>query len=317
MTPTVSIIIPNWNGRAFLRRCVGATLQSMAASGLACELTVVDDASHDDSADAVSNEFPTVRLLRNPVNVGFGATCNRGAREAAGQVVLLVNNDLVPRETMVGELAEPILRDDGLFAVSGKTVGWDGHTPNHVNMAARINGTGFTLTYEESASPSPTMFAQGGCCAFRRDVFLGYGGFHPLFAPGYWEDYDISYRALKHGWRNLYNPRAVGNHLGTGSMVRAHGERTVAITRQRNRELFLWLNLTDPDLVRAMASRVPGRVAGAFAAPGEDRLWLRGFLKALARLPAVERERRIRAREARRSDGDIFAEFAGQGMPCP
>ena len=317
MTVRVSIIIPNWNGRAFLRRCLGATLQSMAASGLDCELLLVDDASQDDSAGEAEREFPGIRVLRNPANVGFGASCNRGAREATGEIMLLVNNDLVPREALVAELAEPLLRDPGLFAVSGKTVEWDGQTPNHLNMAATLDGDAFSLTYADSPEPSPTMFAQGGCCAFRREVFMGYGGFHPLFAPGYWEDYDISYRALKHGWRNLYNPRAVGNHLGTGSMVRAHGERTVAITRQRNRELFLWLNITDHDLVRTMTLWMPAKVGRAFSGPGGDRLWLRGFLGALPRLPAVERERRIRACEARRSDADIFAEFAGHGFPCP
>ena len=150
----------------------------------------------------------------------------------------------------------------------------------------------------------------------RRDTFLDFGGFHPLFSPGYWEDYDISYRALKGGWRNLYNPKAVGNHLGQGSMVRAHGARSIAITRQRNREFFQWLNFTDDDLVKAITASLPPRVASAFFKPGEDRLWVRGWAKALAAWPKVEKERRLRAHGVR-TDADIFAEFAERGRPCP
>ena len=150
----------------------------------------------------------------------------------------------------------------------------------------------------------------------RRDTFLGFGGFHPLFSPGYWEDYDISYRALKNGWRNLYNPKAIGNHLGQGSMVRAHGARSIAITRQRNREFFQWLNFTDDDFINSITASVPTRVADAFTKYGDDRLWFRGWLKALSSWPDVEKERRQRGTGVR-TDADIFAEFSARGQPCP
>ncbi len=317
MRPTLSIIIANWNGIAFLQRCLSATLLSAQASGCETEVLLIDDASTDGSAEQAARDFPSLHVLRNIENSGFGATCNRGARQAQGDILIFVNNDLVPREPMVAELTAPLLADDQLFAVSGKTVEWDGHTPNHVNMAASMQDGQFTLTFDDATTLSPTMFVQGGCCAMRRDRFLDFGGFHPIFSPGYWEDYDISYRALKSGWRNLYNPKAVGNHLGQGSMVRAHGARSIAITRQRNREFFQWLNFTDEAFIQSITASLPTRVASAFAEAGEGRLWLRGWMKALAAWPEVEKERRNRTLNLKRSDSDIFAEFADRGRPCP
>ena len=317
MRPTLSIIIANWNGIAFLQRCLSATLLSAQASGCETEVLLIDDASTDNSAEQASRDFPSVRVLRNAANSGFGATCNRGATEAQGDILIFVNNDLVPREPMIAELAAPLLADAKLFAVSGKTVEWDGHTPNHVNMAAIMKDGRFTLTFDDAATLSPTMFVQGGCCAMRRDVFIGFGGFHHLFSPGYWEDYDISYRALKSGWRNLYNPKAVGNHLGQGSMVRAHGARSIAIIRQRNGEFFQWLNFTDEHFIKSITAGLPARVASAFAKSGEDRLWFRGWMKALSAWPEVEKERRRRAGAFVKTDADIFAEFSKRGRPCP
>ncbi len=313
MTPRVTIVIPNWNGREFLPRCIAGTLQSARVASVETEILLLDDASSDGSADTIARDFPSVRLLRNPVNVGFGETVNRGAREAAGEILVFLNNDLVPKEAMIAELVAPLLADPGLFGVSGRTVDWGSESANHVNMAGHFENGDFRLTFEDSPNPSPTMFVQGGSCAVRRDLFLRFGGFHRIFAPGYWEDYDLSYLALKAGYRNLYTPRASAYHLGQGSMVRAYGRHRVEILKMRNRQIFLWLNLTDGEILRRHCGAIPGLVGRAFLRPGESRTWLRGFAAALPLLDAVQTERSRRASWIRRTDHEVLEEFAAHG----
>jgi hypothetical protein len=317
MVSRVSIVIPNWNGEKFLARCVGAAAMSAQAAGLGTEIIVADDASTDSSCDIMRRDFPGVRLLVSGVNRGFGPTANHGAREAVGDFLVLLNNDLVAKETMVRELVEPLLTDPGLFAVSGKTVAWGSDEPNHVNMAAGWRRGRFVLRHEDSDEPCPTMFMQGGACALRRDAFLSLGAFCHLFSPGYWEDYDISYLALKAGWRNLYNPRACGHHIGQGSMLRRHGAREIGFTRQRNAFLFAWLNLTDPELLREHCATLPGAAAAGCLHDGMPRMRLRGLVRAFGMLAGVHAERARRRALLRRTDREILEQFRLHGIEEP
>ncbi|MCX7018254.1 MAG: glycosyltransferase [bacterium] len=313
----LSIVIPNWNGAPFIARCIAATIQSAHASGLKWEIIVIDDASSDQSLDIIQKDFPSVKLLRNSANKGFGRSVNAGASSAEGGILVLLNNDLVPKEAMLGELTAPLLDDPGLFGVSAKTLNWTGQEPNHLNMAALWRNGQIELAFEDSSAPSPTMFLQGGSCAMRRAEFLKLGGFRKLFAPGYWEDYDLSYLAMKTGWRHLYNPRALAYHLGGGSMGRAYGTDYVEIIRKRNYFLFVWANLTDKPLLREHLNSLPRMAASGLLHDGERRLEVKGFARALKLAPDAAAERQRRMPFLRRSDREIFADFSQHGQSQP
>ena len=86
----LSVIIPSWNTRELLRSTLRALEHSLPLSS---EVIVVDNGSTDGSARAVAQEFPHVRLLRNPRNHGFAAACNQGVALARGAYVLFLNAD--------------------------------------------------------------------------------------------------------------------------------------------------------------------------------------------------------------------------------
>ncbi|MCX7626194.1 MAG: glycosyltransferase family 2 protein [Candidatus Sumerlaeaceae bacterium] len=314
MKPEFSVIIPNWNGAAFLRRCLSATTISASASGLTHEIIVIDDASSDESVAIISNDFPNIRLIRNEKNVGFGASINKAVSLATAPLVVLLNNDLSPREQMLHELVWPLENDPGVFAVSGKTVDWYSGEPNHVNMFAKFIDGNFRLAYENSATLTETMFFQGGSCALRREQFLAFGGFSSIYHPGYWEDYDISYLALKSGWRILYNPKALAAHVGQGSMKRAYGAERIRVVKLRNRLLFQWVNFSDPPVVSASCRYLPCTLAHATAQANNAEIL--AFREALKKLPEVEKLRQARKRWWRFGDQELFARFANRGNLC-
>lgn len=314
MCARLSIVIPNWNGEAFLARCLAGTIQSARSSGYEHEILVIDDCSTDRSPEMVRHDFPSVQLVSNPANLGFGATSNRGAKQGQGDILILLNNDLIPKEAMIGELAKPILDSSRVFGVSAKTIDWEREEPNHVNMTARWNKGTFEVVSEDSDAISPTMFLQGGACAVRREEFLRLGGFCELFRPGYWEDYDVSYLALKAGWENLYNPSAMAHHLGRASMNRAFIPEFLAISRIRNSVLFEWLNITDTDLLQANLASLPARAARACWNSGVELAWLKGFLRAVRMAGKVRAERLRRKPLIRCSDREILARFAAGGL---
>lgn len=299
---------------AFLHRCLSATLLSAQATGKPFEIIVVDDASTDGSADSIEGKWPSTRLLRNAGNAGFGASVNRGVEAALAPIVILFNNDLAPREQMVRELLTPIFDDASVFAVSGKTIDWYTGEPNHVNMLAKFVDGRMCLAYEDSREVSETLFFQGGSCAIRRDVFLELGGFAPIFHPGYWEDYDLSYLAWKTGWKVLYNPRAVGLHVGQGSMKRAYGEQRIAEIKRRNALLFQWLNFTDPPFVRGSCRHLPAELSVSLR-KGDQTAWY-GTWEAIKKLRQVLALREQRKKWWKRSDSEIFAQFENRGRLC-
>ena len=89
----VSIIIVNWNTRDVLRGCLNSVY--VQTKDITFEVIVADNASSDDSAGMVKNEFPQVILIENKENRGFAAANNQGMRIAKGRYVLLLNPDTI------------------------------------------------------------------------------------------------------------------------------------------------------------------------------------------------------------------------------
>jgi GT2 family glycosyltransferase len=91
--------------------------------------------------------------------------------------------------------------------------------------------------------------ACGGFSAFDREKFLGMGGFDDLYYPFYWEDVDLCYRAWKRGWWVLYEPKSIAHHKSHATIDKTYHQEYVAMLHVRNKLLFTWKNLTDPELL--------------------------------------------------------------------
>src|SRR5262245_19341673 len=89
----VDVIVLNYNGRRFLRPCLTALRQQTYSD---FQVTLVDNGSSDDSTALVRAEFPDVRVLALPQNVGFCGGNNRGIEATRGEYVALLNNDTEP-----------------------------------------------------------------------------------------------------------------------------------------------------------------------------------------------------------------------------
>jgi GT2 family glycosyltransferase len=90
-SPTLSILIVNWNGLRVLRRCLVSIQQT--ANDIDHEIIVVDNHSSDASTTMVRDSFPNVILIENPANSGFAAANNIAIAASRGRWVLLLNND--------------------------------------------------------------------------------------------------------------------------------------------------------------------------------------------------------------------------------
>jgi GT2 family glycosyltransferase len=303
-SPEISIVIPSWNGAEALTAHLPSVLEAARGAGSA-EVVVADDASDDGTAELLRTRFASVRSIRRAQRGGFAPACNSGVAEARGLHVVLLNNDMEVAPAAVALLVASLARTPDAFAAVPSIVRVSGGAEEaHTTLRFR-RGVCFTaLDGEPAADPA---YACGGAMAFRREEFLALGGFDPLFAPFYWEDVDLSYRARKRGRRVIFVGEARVDHDHGRTIGARFDARAVARIYERNRLLFTWKNLTDPALWRRHLAALPVKTAWdlaahpAFVAGLRDALRLRrrvAPLRARERADAVVPDRELLAERA-------------------
>jgi len=321
-TPTVSVIVVNWERRELLRACL---LSLRAQVFRDFETVVVDNGSGDGSPDMVRAEFPEAALIRNPENRGFCAGNNQGIALARGRYLALLNNDaeadpLWLRELVAGTASEPRI---GMWA--SKILVYEardiidkvGHLlyPDGQN---RGRGCG-QRDGGQYSQPEEALFPDGCAAMYDRAVFETAGAFDEDFFA-YGDDAELGLRARLAGWRCRYVPTAVVYHHHSSTLGRFSEDRLVLVERNRlwlAAKLFPWRLLvlnpvyTTIRLAANALAAVRGRgEAGGFAA---ERGWWpalrvlsRAYLAALRGLPRMLAKRRLVRRQRKLSDRDFL-----------
>ena len=99
-----SVVIVNWNAGATLRACLRALFASEGAEPN--QVILVDNASTDGSLAGLASAYPAVEIVQNAKNVGFARAVNQGLRAAWGQLVLVLNPDVILLPSAVPRLLE-------------------------------------------------------------------------------------------------------------------------------------------------------------------------------------------------------------------
>lgn len=213
----VSIIIPNFNGEAYIANCLQSLYRQNEHD---FEIIVVDDASKDKSL-AIIRHYPDVRLLINSKNLGFAASVNRGIRASNGCYVLLLNNDVVVETDFVSQLVTAMERRDKIFSVSSKMVRYyerdrldDTGDFYHLLGWAFKRGDGASV--KKYTKPTRIFSTCAGAGLYKKSVFEEIGLFDEHYFA-YMEDVDVSYRGLIYGYENWYEPKAVCYHIGSAT----------------------------------------------------------------------------------------------------
>lgn len=235
----LSIVIVNWNGREDLLRCLAALSEQ---SDEDTEIVVVDNGSMDGSIEAAREALPDVRVLALEENLGFAAGCNLGIDRAAGAWILTLNNDTVPRPGFLDQLRA---------AARGAAPGVGMIQPRVVLQGRdRLNSTGVLVHRDGSATDrdfnaplrtrtraDEVLCITAGAGLYRREMLeemrLPGGYFDPAYFM-YFEDVDLGWRCRLAGWKALYVPDAVVDHVFHGSSGR-HGRHFVTVQCMRNR----------------------------------------------------------------------------------
>ena len=216
---------------------IGPCLEALARED--CEVVLVDNASHDETVARVEEfvAWHPVHLVANSENLGFAAAVNQGARESAGDVLLVLNPDAIAEPGAVKALLQ-CLETSGAVAASGALLENDAQPArgfafrrlptlasllcevmlvnqlwphNPVNRSYRCLDADYSQQ-QEVEQPA------GACLAVTRAAWESVGGFDEQFFPVWFEDVDLCKRLLEHSGKIVYCPAARFHHSGGHSV---------------------------------------------------------------------------------------------------
>lgn len=219
--PMTSIIIPVFNKVSYTQSCL-EQLNTTLPQDFHGEIIVVDDASSDETPNVLKRWTETderVKVLSNPENLGFIASCNRGAESAQGEFLVFLNNDTLPLTGWLPPLLRVLRDNPEAGAVGGKLVYPDG-TLQEAGGVIFSDGSGCNFGKFDKAASAPLYnflrevdYCSGALLATRRDLFSEFGGFDERFKPAYYEDVDYCFTLREKGYRVYYQPESVIVHF--------------------------------------------------------------------------------------------------------
>lgn len=226
----VSILVVSFNTRELTLACLRSVRDE--TRDMACEVIVVDNASADESADAIATDFPEYTLMRLGENIGFARANNLAAESARGRYILLLNPDTLVLEDAIGRLVVFADAHPDALIYGGRTL-FEDRSLNPTSCWNRItawseccNALGLSAMFGGSAWFAPEKIGGWqrdsarevdvvtGCfLLIKRDLWRELDGFDPSYFM-YGEDADLCLRARQHGARPLICPEATIVHLG-------------------------------------------------------------------------------------------------------
>jgi GT2 family glycosyltransferase len=283
----ISVVVPNFNGAAFILD----SLRAVEAQHVApAEIVVVDNGSSDGSASRIRAAMPQVRVLELPRNRGFAGGANAGVAATTSPLVAVLNSDARPEPTWLGQLLRVAASSPADVWAWGSVL-MSSSTGAIESAGDEWNPRGFAYKRQKGepiaslpVDPYEVFAPPGAAPLLRRDVFDALGGYHDRFFL-YYEDIDLAYRARRAGYRAVVVPTARVEHdLGRSGSARtwffvARNSLWCSVRNQPELEPKLWWRTSVNDWKHARIG-------------GYRRPYLAGRLAAVAGLPRVLLERR-------------------------
>ena len=233
-TPDLSVVIVLYKQAGLSLR----TLQALADQRGANFETIIIDNGSDDETDQLLRRLQGARVIRNTENQGFLLAANQGAALARGRHLVFLNNDAIVQEGALARTVERLDADPGIGALGGRIVLMSGGLQEAGNALFR-DGSALGVGRHEAPFASAAMasrdtdYCSGVYLAVPRPLWQMLGGFDRDYAPAYYEDADFCVRVWQAGFRVVYEPSILVEHLEWGSAGNGEAEQRMRDNRRR------------------------------------------------------------------------------------
>lgn len=207
--PFITVIVPVYNGRDFLPRCLDALFSSDYAS---FEVLVVNDGSTDDGPEIAAQKG--ARVISTDHRSGPGAARNLAAEVAAGEILVFVDADVVVKHDTLRKFGENFVQLPEVSAIFGS---YDDE-PAEQNFLSQYKNLQHHFVHQNSERDASTFWS--GLGAIRRGVFIAHGGFDcEKYSIPSIEDIDLGYRLRRSGHQILLDRSIQAKHLKRWELI--------------------------------------------------------------------------------------------------
>ncbi|WP_166240475.1 glycosyltransferase family 2 protein [Paenibacillus turpanensis] len=230
-----SIVIPTYNGLHLLAPCIESIRRYTAGS---YEIIVVDNGSSDGTVQWCRQE--AIDFVSLPANLGFPQACNIGLQVASGDVLVLLNNDIVVSHRWLSNMLACLFAKDSIGIVGPMSNYVSGSQKSELQYSSLEQ---FHALTPEANRHDPEKWVEvqrlvGFCMVFRRELVERIGLLDERFSPGHYEDDDYCHRAREAGYQLYMCGDTHVHHYGSASF-RQNQPESLQLLIERNHQLFM------------------------------------------------------------------------------
>ena len=249
-SPSVAVVILNWNGRHFLEKFLPSVIESSYEN---LSIIVADNASVDDSVFFLQQNYPGIRIILNPFNEGFTKGYNTALKRVTADYVILLNSDVKVTKGWIEPIISLMERDQKIAACQPKILSFENN--NKFEYAGASGGWIDKFGYPFSRGrvfdfcendkgqyddTSEIFWASGAAFFVRSSVYQELNGFDESFFA-HQEEIDLCWRMKRAGYKIFVVPSSVVYHVGGGTLPM--GNKRKVYLNFRNNLMMLAKNL--------------------------------------------------------------------------
>ena len=247
-------------------KLISQFLPSIIANSEEATIYLIDNASTDDSVKLVSQNFPSVTIIKNDFNFGFAKGYNIALEQIEEEYYALVNSDVEVSKDWLKPVISSFDSNNDIGIIQPKIL--DFKNKEYFEYAGAAGGFidkyGFPYcrgrifdTIEKDSGQyndeAPIFWASGACFFIRKSIYRKLNGFDDDFFA-HQEEIDLCWRALNLGFKVSYIPSSVVYHVGGATLNESNPKKT--FLNFRNSLLMLTKNLPENKLIPIIFTRL-------------------------------------------------------------
>jgi len=239
-------IIVHRNGFNRLKSALDSALK---ASDLCDEFIIIDNASTDNSISHVSEIYPSIQIIKNKFNLGYGHAANQGICSGKGKYFLICNNDITLPLNIFNDLEELFIKEPRAGIISGQQTNLKGEiirtSSKKPSLLSEFDGIGRIDHNKDPDKITDVGILRGACLGVKKEMIEEIGAYDEDFFF-YFEDTEWCIRAHKNSWKVILHPKIKIPHIGGSSSSELYSKSRIEFYRSR---IIFWKKIFPKPIV--------------------------------------------------------------------
>ena len=258
-----AIIILNWNGEKLLEQFLPSVVEFTAKQA---EIYIADNNSTDNSIDFITENFPSVKIIKNAINGGYAKGYNDALKHIDADIFCLINSDIEVTENWLNPILNEFKNDENIGVLQPKILDFKDKTKFEYAGAAGGFLDFFGYPYcrgrifndiekdkNQFNKISDIFWASGACFFIKSNLFRELNGFDEDYFA-HQEEIDLCWRVQNAGFKIKYIPNSIVYHVGGATLSNLNPKKT--FLNFRNSLLNILKNVPNRYLVFLILSRL-------------------------------------------------------------